>query len=400
MPVLRFVFYALIGWVVKKAAGRVVFGRGYADTGRLFGGRGSKWFETMTAQLDFRLGAAKGRMIRIALAPGKTSMRVLVTGSAGHLGEALVRTLRDLKHEVVGLDILASPFTTQVGSISDRTFVRRCMKGMQNVFHAATLHKPQVATHSRQAFVDTNVTGTLNLLEEAVAAGVGAFVYTSTTSVFGGALIPPAGAPAAWITEDVTPIPKNIYGVTKAAAEDLCQLFHRNQRLPCIVLRTSRFFPEEDDNEEVRAAYSDDNLKANEYLCRRVEIEDVVSAHLLALRRAPAIGFRKYIVSATTPFLPDDLAALRLDAPRVVRQRVPGYESEYQRRGWKMFSFVDRVYVNERARRELGWKPRYDFAHIIDRMKSGENVRSSLAQTIGSKGYHPATFSHGPYPVA
>jgi UDP-glucose 4-epimerase len=132
-------------------------------------------------------------MIRIALAPGKTSMRVLVTGSAGHLGEALVRTLRDLKHEVVGLDILASPFTTQVGSISDRTFVRRCMKGMQNVFHAATLHKPHVATHSRQAFVDTNVTGTLNLLEEAVAAGVGAFVYTSTTSVFGDALIPPAG---------------------------------------------------------------------------------------------------------------------------------------------------------------------------------------------------------------
>ena len=65
-----------------------------------------------------------------------------------------------------------------------------------------------------------------------------------------------------------------------------------------------------------------------------------------------------------------------------------------------MFSFVDRVYVNERARRELGWKPRYDFAHIIDRMKSGENVRSSLAQTIGSKGYHPATFSHRPYPVA
>jgi hypothetical protein len=41
----------------QKTAGRVVFGRGYADTGRLFGARGSKWFETMTAQLDFRIGA-------------------------------------------------------------------------------------------------------------------------------------------------------------------------------------------------------------------------------------------------------------------------------------------------------------------------------------------------------
>ena len=163
-----------------------------------------------------------------------------------------------------------------------------------------------------------------------MTAGVESFVFTSTTSVFGDALVPPAGAPAAWVTEEVTPVPKNIYGVTKAAAEDLCQLFHRNQRLACIVLRTSRFFPEEDDNRGVREAYSDDNVKLNEYLNRRVDIEDVVSAHLLAAKHAPAIGFRKYIISATTPFLPDDLAALRTDAPRVVRQRVPDYEAEYR----------------------------------------------------------------------
>src|SRR5579864_9095412 len=191
----------------------------------------------------------------------RTSMRVLVTGSAGHLGEALVRTLRDLNHDVIGLDILESPFTTHVGSINDRAFVRRSMKDVQTVLHVATLHKPHVGTHSRQEFVDANVTGTLNLLEEAVAAGVQSFVYTSTTSVFGDALIPPQDAPAAWITEDVAPVPKNIYGATKAAAEDLCQLFHRNQSLPCIVLRTSRFFPEEDDNPKVRAAYSDANAK-------------------------------------------------------------------------------------------------------------------------------------------
>ena len=104
--------------------------------------------------------------------------------------------------------------------------------------------------------------------------------------------------------------------MTKAAAEDFCQLFHRNQGLPCIVLRTSRFFPEEDDNPEVREAYKDANVKANEFLYRRVEIEDVVSAHLLAAERAPAIGFRKYIISATTPFLPGDLDDLRVDAPR------------------------------------------------------------------------------------
>ena len=285
-------------------------------------------------------------------------MKALVTGSAGHLGEALVRSLRDLRYEVVGLDILESPFTTHVGSIADRSQVRRCMHGVGAVFHAATLHKPHVATHRRQDFVDTNITGTLNLLEEAVAAGVESFVYTSTTSVFGDALAPPREAAAAWITEDVTPVPKNIYGVTKAAAEDLCELFHRNQSLACVVLRTSRFFPEEDDNPQVRNNYCDANAKANEYLYRRVDIEDVVSAHLLATQHASALGFRKYIISATTPFRPSDLAELRIHAPGVVGRRVPEYEAEYVRRQWKMFPSIDRVYVNERARKELGWRPR------------------------------------------
>jgi UDP-glucose 4-epimerase len=326
-------------------------------------------------------------------------MKVLVTGSAGHLGEALSRTLESARHEVVGLDILASPFTTHVGSIADRDHVHRCMDGVRAIFHAATLHKPHVGTHSPQDFVDTNVTGTLNLLGEAVAAGVEAFVFTSTTSVFGDALVPPPGAPAAWVTEAVTPVPKNIYGVTKAAAEDLCQLFHRNQGLACVVLRTSRFFPEEDDSRDVRATYSDENVKLNEYLYRRVEIEDVVSAHLLAARHAPAIGFRKYIISATTPFLPADLEALRTDAPRVVRRRVPNYEAEYAHRSWKMFPSIERVYVNERARSELGWKPNYDFTVLIDRLRRGEALKSSLAQAVGAKGYHSKEFLDGPYPL-
>src|SRR5918995_6278736 len=209
-------------------------------------------------------------------------MAILVTGSAGHLGEALMRTLRTMGRDAIGVDIKPSGFTTNVGSITDRAFVKQCMARANAVVHAATLHKPHVATHTRQDFVDTNISGTLNLLEEAAKAGVKSFVYTSTTSVFGDALVPPAGAPAAWVTEDVVPAPKNIYGVTKAAAEDLCQLFHRNQGLPCVVLRTSRFFPEVDDDRSVRGAYADDNAKANEYLHRRGGVGDVGSARLLA----------------------------------------------------------------------------------------------------------------------
>ena len=322
-------------------------------------------------------------------------MKVLVTGSAGHLGEALVRSLRDEGSEVVGVDLLDSPFTTVAGSIADRELVRRCLEGVDAVLHAATLHKPHVGSHSRREFVDTNITGTLNLLEEAVEGGVSSFVFTSTTSAFGRALAPPPGAPAAWITEDVVPVPRNIYGVTKTAAEDLCRLVHQDHGLPCLILRTSRFFPEEDDRDEVRTEYADDNLKANEYLYRRVDLDDVVSAHRLALDHAPAIGFRKYIVSATTPFTRGDLSELRADAPAVVRRLFPDYEAEYERRGWTMFPSIERVYVNSLAREELGWSPRYDFRHVLDSLAAGEDPRSPVSVAVGAKGYHATSF--GPY---
>jgi UDP-glucose 4-epimerase len=310
-------------------------------------------------------------------------MRILVTGSSGHLGEALMRVLGSEGIDVVGLDVLASPYTTVVGSVADRGCVRRCMDGVDAVLHTATLHKPHVGSHRREDFVHTNITGTLTLLEEAVAAGVSRFVFTSTTSAFGRALVPAPGAPAAWIDEDVRPLPRNVYGATKVAAEDLCELVHRDHGLPVLILRTSRFFPEGDDRDDVRSAYEDLNLKVNELLYRRVDLEDVVSAHRLALERAPA------------PLQRADCAQLRTDAPAVVRRVVPQYEAAYEQRGWRMFDSIERVYDSSRARAELGWAPRYDFGRAIELLAAGEDPRSELARAVGAKGYHAV--STGPY---
>lgn len=327
-------------------------------------------------------------------------MSILVTGSAGHLGEGLMRRLRAQSRDAVGIDIKASAFTGQVGSIADRGFVRRAMQGVSAVVHTATLHKPHVATHRYQDFVDTNVTGTLVLLEEAVAAGVESFVFTSTTSAFGAALKPVPGGPATWITEAVTPVPKNIYGTTKIAAEGLCELFHRKHELPVLVLRTSRFFPEDDDDASVRDVYAPANVQANELLYRRADIEDIVDAHLRAVERAPALGFGRYIVSATAPFGRDDLLALRQDAAAVVERLFPDCRELYAAKGWRLFPQLDRVYVNELARRDLGWEPRYGFAYVLDCLRAGMDFRSALAHEVGVKGYHDRVFEGMPYPVA
>ncbi|MGY0195965.1 NAD-dependent epimerase/dehydratase family protein [Leptothrix sp. BB-4] len=319
-------------------------------------------------------------------------MITLVTGSAGHLGEALMRTLRAEGQAVRGIDRLPSPWTDQVGDIADPAFVRGAMAGITQVLHTATLHKPHVESHPRQAFVDTNITGTLNLLEAAAAAaeGVSAFVFTSTTSAFGAALRPPPGAPAVWVDETLAPVVRNIYGATKTAAEDLCELMHRLKRLPVIVLRTSRFFPEDDDEPQARQRWSPDNLQANELLHRRVDVEDVVEAHRVALREAGRIGWGRYIVSATTPFHRDDCAALGHDTAAVLRQRVPGWEAVYARHGWSAPDTLDRVYDNRAAREQLGWQPKVDFASALARLEATGDLRSPLARAIGRKGYHRA----------
>ncbi len=326
-------------------------------------------------------------------------MSILVTGSAGHLGEAIVRTLRQQGQRVSGLDIKPSPFTDRVGSITDPEFVGAAMQGASVVMHAATLHKPHMVTHSMQDFIDTNVTGTLRLLEAAAAARVQAFIYTSTTSVFGNALTPAAGEPAVWVTEELQPLPRNIYGTSKWMAEQLCELFFRSRQLPVIILRTSRFFPEQDDNAAIRAQFEAANAQANELAYRRLDIEDAVSAHLLAAAAAKRIGFARYILSATSPFTQLDLQAVREHAPSVLQRKFPAYVRLYAGRGWRFLDSLDRIYVNERARRELGWRPRVDFGYVLECLEAGRDFRSTLALEVGSKGYHDRAFERGPYPV-
>jgi UDP-glucose 4-epimerase len=305
-------------------------------------------------------------------------VNILVTGSSGWLGQSLVPRLVAEGHRVVGLDPVAAPTTEVVGSVVDRTLVRHTLRdyGIDAIVHAGALHKPHVATHDPSHFIAVNVHGTLNLLEEATAAGspVDRFVFTSTTSLMISQEIwsgrERGMRRAVWIDEEMAPLlPRNIYGVSKLSAEHLCRMVHERSGLPMVVLRTGRFFPEEDDMAQ-KIFQSGENTKANEFLFRRLTVEDAAEAHIAALARAPKVGFDTFIISALTPFHPADCEDLMHDAPAVVAHYYPRYREIYARRGWTMFDSIDRVYDSSKAMRQLGFVCRTGFGEVLDRLSS------------------------------
>ncbi len=293
-------------------------------------------------------------------------MRILLTGSSGWLGRFLAPRLRAVGHEVVGLDVAAGADTEVIGSVADRGLIDRIFveRGIEAVIHSGALHKPDIVRYPTQAFVDVNVSGTLNLLEAAAGAGHDRFVFTSTTSLMiSDAIRRAEGDRAVWIDETMAPLePRNIYGVTKLAAEHLCRLFHQERGLACMVLRTGRFFPEDDDTHTHPAG---ENLKANELLNRRLTVEDAADAHLAALDHAPTIGFGTFVLSAPTPFSPADAAMLKTDAPAVIARYFPDAAALYAARGWVLPSSIDRVYDASLAERLLGFRCQTDFASVL-----------------------------------
>jgi UDP-glucose 4-epimerase len=300
-------------------------------------------------------------------------MMILLTGSSGWLGRFLAPMLREDGHDVVGLDVAPGPDTNVQGSVADRSLLESVFARypIQAVIHAAALHKPDIARHPQQAFIDVNVTGTLNLLELATAAGADRFVLTSTTSLMiSQAIREEAGRAAVFLDEASGPLcPRNVYGVTKLAAEGLCRVQHLERGLNCIILRTARFFPEDDDTHR---DLSGPNLKANEFLHRRLTVEDAARAHLVALAQAPALGFDTFIVSAPTPFSPTDAEALKRNAADVVADRFPEALEVYAACGWQLPSSIGRVYDSRRAQTVLGLQFATDFSVILEALKRGQ----------------------------
>ncbi len=283
--------------------------------------------------------------------------------------------MREAGHEVTGLDVAPGVDTNVIGTVADRALIDRVFTGhgIEAVIHGGALHKPDIVRYPRQAFIDVNVTGTLNLLEAAVAAGASRFIFTSTTSLMISTAIREGhGNTAVWIDESLAPLePRNIYGVTKLAAEQICRLIHAEHGLPVLILRTSRFFPEDDDTHD---SLSGENMKANELLHRRLTVEDAAEGHLAALDRAPELGFGTFILSAPTPFAPGDVAELKANAPAVIARYFPDAAALYAVNGWTLPHSIDRVYDAGHAERVLGFRCRTDFAGMLAALRQGGDL--------------------------
>jgi UDP-glucose 4-epimerase len=171
--------------------------------------------------------------------------RVLVTGADGFIGSHLAERLLELGSEVRafcfynsngslgwldGAPRARQEMDLRLGDIRDARFVEECCRDVDCVFHLAALIAIPFSYQAPQSFVDTNVNGTLNVLEAARRAGCRRVVHTSTSEVYG----TPERTP---ITEDHPLQGQSPYSATKIAADKLCEAYHRSFGVPVVVLR-------------------------------------------------------------------------------------------------------------------------------------------------------------------
>lgn len=271
-------------------------------------------------------------------------MKILVSGSSGFLGNALCETL-SIDHQVYGLDRVEGKYTSLVHELVKPID----LPDVDLIFHTAALHAPHVGKYSDAEFIDTNIQGTLRLLEHAVTCQVQRVVFTSSTSIYGNVL---AQEGVTWIDESLVPQPRDIYDITKFAAEQLCYDFNRRYGLAVSCLRVGRFW-----NEPLQDRFF-------YRMFRGLDIRDAVGAHLMCMNHAiPEIG--TYNIAAQSPFDKSDLPELERDPWMVIDRKVPSLREKFIQELWSLPSIVDRVYDITNAKKELGYRPKYNILEML-----------------------------------
>lgn len=286
-------------------------------------------------------------------------MKILVTGASGKLGRVTVNRLLAEGYEVTGVDLVGSETTHKIVDIRNENSVYELTKGFNAIIHTAALHGRHMDLNlSRAAFIETNINGTLNLLNACVKNGIAKFLFTSTTSIYGNAMV--NEAQAVWVDENLTIQPRDIYDITKQTCEALCRDFFEKENIMTSVYRVGRFLPE------------DDNLMLNHRLYRGLDERDGAEALKLAVVRH-FDEFEIFNISSGSPFSKDDLIELKHQPEKVIASYLPEAIEIYKRKHWKFPESIDRVYASAKATRLLGYRPKYTFDFLLQQFREPVN---------------------------
>jgi UDP-glucose 4-epimerase len=240
--------------------------------------------------------------------------------------------------------------------IRNKEQVNAVTNGVDAIIHTAAIHgKHYELKYPRDEFIKTNIDGTFNLLNACVVNGIKKFLYTSTTSIYGKAMV--NNDQAVWVDETLTPDPRDIYDITKLTAELLCRDFFEKESIETTVLRVSRFLPE------------DENTKAVHRLYRGLDERDGAIGHILALEKTFKT-FEIYNISNESPFKKYDLAELMTNPKQVIKRYYPQIEEIFADKHWVFPGKIDRVYSIAKAKTELNYEPIHNFNSFIDSYKS------------------------------
>jgi NAD dependent epimerase/dehydratase len=299
-------------------------------------------------------------------------MKILVTGACGFIGSHLVESLVTKGHNVKAftfynsrnsngwIDNLDKNVKKQIqvvsGDIRDYHFLEKQSKNINVIFHLAALIAIPYSYQSPKSYIDTNITGTYNVLKCAQKNNISKTIITSTSEVYGTAQRIP-------ITEDHPLNAQSPYAATKIAADQLAISFYKSYNLPITILRPfNTFGPRQSARAVIPTIISQlfnksKILKIGNLSPTRdfTYIEDTVNAFVLAMKKNNIFGEIINVGSQFEISIKDMLNIFKKDFGYnfkiiIDQDRVRPKNSEVQR----LFS------SDLKAKKLLGWEPKYN----------------------------------------
>ncbi len=295
-------------------------------------------------------------------------MRILITGAGGTLGTALVPLLVEAGHTPVLFDIqlIQTPYEFVQGDVRNLEDVRAAAQDADLIVHTAAIHGVHLRDHTPQEFYDLNLTGTFNIWEAAVHAGVRGMVFSSTMGVYGESRTPSRDDAVVALYEDVPLLPGDIYGYTKVAGEEMCRYYGRRHGIPSVALRYGMFVPEPFFRYGIRLLYGG------------VDTYDVARAVLAAIDAliAGRLHWDAFNVMSRVPFTVEDGPSLRQDPLLVLDRYYPGASELLRARGVERLAPIQAYYPMEHAANRLNFQPQCNFEQWLNELRARPEERA------------------------